>query len=132
MSERLEHPTLYEASEAGPLLLGNRCATCGLAGFPRQQFGCENCGAETLSAAMLCARGALVSFATVHRHAGKDIAAPFVMGEVRLDDGPLIRCTLSSAATSELRIGQIMVGVLEHNPASDADVRELRFKPEQA
>lgn len=132
MSDRLEHPTLYEASELGAVLLGHRCGLCGLAGFPRQSLGCESCGAggDNLKPATFTARGALVSFATVHRHFGKDVAAPFIMGEIGLEDGPLIRCTLSAAAPSDLRIGQIMIGALEHNPLAEADVRELRFKPE--
>lgn len=134
MSERMEHPTLYGLSEAGVTLFGHRCTQCGLAGFPRQTFGCEQCGASgaALAPAELAARGVLASFALVRRHAGGDIAAPFLMGEVRLDDGPLIRCTLSAAAPTDLRIGQIMIGVLEHNPTSSADVRELRFTPEAA
>lgn len=135
MSDRLEHPTLYEASDAGPpVLLGHRCGQCGLAGFPRQSLGCESCGGggDNLKPITLVARGKLVSFAVVHRHAGKDIAAPFIMGEITLDDGPLIRCTLSAETPGALMIGQSMIGVLEHNPAADASVRELRFKPEQA
>ena len=135
MSDRLEHPTLYEASGAGPpVLLGHRCSQCGLAGFPRQSLGCEGCGAggDNLKPITLIAHGKLVSFAVVYRHAGKDIAAPFIMGEINLNDGPLIRCTLSADTPSALTIGQNMIGVLENNPAADASIRELRFKPEQA
>ena len=131
MSGRLEHPSLYQASDGAPLLAGCRCAACGHAGFPYQSFGCEKCGSADLAPAQLRARGALVSFAYVHRHAGKDIAAPFAIGEIRLDDGPLIRCTLSRDARAP-STGQIMVGVLEHNPASEPDVRELRFETEHA
>ncbi|MGC3959449.1 MAG: OB-fold domain-containing protein [Verrucomicrobiota bacterium] len=130
MSGRLEHPSLYQASDGAPLLAGCRCAACGYVGFPFQNFGCEKCGAADLAPTQLRARGTLVSFAQVHRHAGKDIAAPFAIGEIRLDDGPLIRCTLASNAQAQ-RIGQIMVGVLEHNPASEPDVRELRFEAER-
>ena len=131
MSGRLEHPSLYQASDGAPLLAGCRCAACGYVGFPFQNFGCEKCGGADLAPAQLRARGVLVSFAHVHRHAGKDIAAPFAIGEIRLDDGPLIRCTLASGAQAQF-VGQTMVGVLEHNPASEPDVRELRFEAERA
>ncbi len=131
MSGRLEHPCLYQASDGAPLLAGCRCAACGHVSFPYQSFGCEKCGSADPKPAQLRARGTLVSFAQVHRHAGKDIAAPFAMGEIRLDDGPLIRCTLASGTQAQ-RIGEIMVGVLEHNPASEPDVRELRFESERA
>lgn len=130
MSGRLEHPSLYQASDGAPLLAGCRCAACGYVGFPFQNFGCEKCGAADLAPTQLRARGVLVSFAHVHRHAGRDIVAPFSIGEIRLDDGPLIRCTLSSSQ-AQPSLGQIMVGVLEHNPASEPDVRELRFEAER-
>jgi uncharacterized OB-fold protein len=131
VSGRLEHPSLYQEDRDALNLAGCRCAACGHVGFPFQSFGCEKCGSADLAPAPLRARGVLISFAQVHRHGGKDISAPFAMGEIRLDDGPLIRCTLSNAIGAQ-RVGQIMVGVLEHNPASESDVRELRFEAERA
>lgn len=133
MSIRIEHPTLYKEGEPEPLLFAARCTACSRVSFPRQQFGCEACGAhgEAMAPAEITARGTLLSFAAVRKHIGADIAAPFAIGEVRLDDGPVIRCTLDDGLNeSDLRAGQVFVGRLAHNPKSGADVRELRFAPE--
>ena len=48
-------------------------------------------GADPVS---LAAAGVLHSVATVHLHQGHDIEAPFAIGEIQLDDGPLIRATM--------------------------------------
>lgn len=133
MSTRIEHPTLYREGELGPLLLAARCRACSRVSFPRQQLGCEACGAhgEAMAPVEIAARGTLLSFAAVHKHMGADIAAPFAIGEIRLDDGPVIRCTLDDALhEADLRTGQPLIGHLAHNPKSSADVRELRFAPE--
>lgn len=133
MGARIEHPTLYGEGAAGPALYGARCAACGRLSFPRQSFGCEGCGAygEAMAPVELAARGTLLSFAFVRKHMGADIAAPFAIGEIRLDDGPVVRCTLADALDERaLHAGQRVSGVLAHNPKSGADVLELRFAPE--
>lgn len=133
MAARIEHPTLYKEGAAGPSLLAARCATCGRVSFPRQSFGCEACGAHGAAMAdvEIAARGALLSFAIVRKHMGADIETPFAIGEIRLEDGPVIRCTLADGLEeAALRVGQSMTGVMAHNPKSSADVLELRFTPE--
>lgn len=133
MAERIEHPTLYGPGPGGPVLYGSRCRACGRVSFPRQSFGCEACGAhgDAMAPAELAARGALVTFAVVRKHMGGDIEAPFAMGEIRLADGPVIRCTLADdVQEASLRAGQAMTGVLALNPKSSADVVELRFTAE--
>jgi uncharacterized OB-fold protein len=57
--------------------------------------GCDACGAgqDALLTLELPARGTLHSFAVVHVHHG-DLEAPFTIGEVQLDDGPLVRVTM--------------------------------------
>lgn len=133
MSIRIEHPTLYREGTPSPLLLAARCAACSRVSFPRQAYGCEACGArgEALAPVEIAARGTLLSFAAVRKHTGADIAAPFAIGEIRLDDGPVIRCTLDDGIDeAALKSGQTLVGRLAHNPKSSADVLELRFTPE--
>jgi len=77
------------------------------------------------------ARGALISFAVVRKHMGADIETPFAIGEIRLEDGPVIRCTMAHGLDpAALHAGQTVAGVLAHNPKSGADVLELRFAPE--
>jgi len=129
------HPTLYGQLADGALaIFGQRCGACGAVSFPRQPYGCETCGAhgEALAAANLAAEGELVSFAQVHRHHGRDIQAPFVMAEVRLSGGPLIRATLGQRDEAGLRIGAAMTGVLVMGEAASGQALELRFQPKGA
>lgn len=133
----LVHPDLYAARAGGMVnLLGMTCGRCGHVAFPRQRNGCEKCGATDadLTNDELVCRGTLVSYATVHMHQAKTIAAPFVIGEVKLDRGPTLRATMVEATNAALQIGARVVGTLFPAPASgDAPPRlELRFTLEAA
>ena len=131
MAARLEHPTLYAERGGVPILHGARCEACGRTSFPRQSFGCEACGAVALTPVEIAARGTLISFAVVRKHMGADIEAPFAIGEIRLEAGPVIRCTLADGLDpTQWRAGLSVAGVLAHNLKSSADVLELRFAPE--
>jgi len=90
------HQGLYDPEDEAPTLRGTRCAACGSTFFPPLGIGCEVCGAaaDRLTAVPIAAAGVLHSVATVHLHPGNDISAPFALGEIQLDDGPLIRATL--------------------------------------
>jgi ribosomal protein S27AE len=102
----LVHPDLYAARPGGMVnLLGMTCGRCGHVAFPRQRNGCEKCGAtdaDPTNDELVC-RGTLVSYATVHMHQAKTIAAPFVIGEVKLDRGPTLRATMVEATDAALR-----------------------------
>ncbi len=133
MNEELSHPDLYRRADGDTVaLLGMRCSSCGYVAFPRQRFGCDKCGAvgESLRDVELGSSGTLTSFATVHMHQAKSIAAPFVIGEVVLEDGPTVRATMVEADDAALRIGARVVGRLYPAPAApDAPAQkfELRF-----
>lgn len=103
-----------------------RCEGCGTTFFPPFGVGCEVCGAAevALRPAVLAAAGVLYSVATVHHYAGKDIAVPFTMAEVQLDDGPLIRATLLDD-TDVTSIGARVRG--EWVQIDDDQTFELRF-----
>ena len=90
------HPGLYDVDSDVPALRGTRCKGCGTTFFPALGIGCEVCGANdsSLEPISLAATGVLHSVATVHLHQGHDIEAPFAIGEIQLDDGPLIRGTM--------------------------------------
>jgi uncharacterized OB-fold protein len=79
-----------------PSLHGRRCSACGYVFFPPHDFGCESCGAlpERVESMALAGAGVLRSVAVVHRHGGSSIQAPFSVGEIALDDGPMVRAVL--------------------------------------
>jgi uncharacterized OB-fold protein len=132
MSHELTHPDLYRGAGGDSVeLLGIECAKCGFVAFPRQRYGCEKCGAagEALRDVALRSDGTLASYATVHMHQAKTIAAPFVIGEIALDAGPTVRATMVEADDAAMRIGARVRGRLHPAPAApDAPPKlELRF-----
>ena len=124
------HPGLYDPEGGDLTLSGARCGRCGSVFFPPYEIGCEVCGAPgtALRREQLAAAGIVHSVATVHLHAGGDITAPFTMAEIRLDDGPLIRATLTDVADPAV-IGSRAEGrwVPVRTDDAGAEVTELRF-----
>lgn len=111
------HPGLYDPDTEIPSLLGTRCTACGGVFFPPLGIGCEICGAEAnaLQLEPMAADGVLHSVAIVHLHPGRGIEAPFGIGEIQLDAGPLIRATLAelldvSAIGTRMHAGWATVG----------------------
>ena len=89
------HNGLYDTAGDRPVLQGTRCASCHTTFFPALPLGCEVCGSTQLEPIALEATGVLHSVATVHLYQGHDIEAPFAVGEIQLDAGPLIRATMA-------------------------------------
>lgn len=92
---------LYDPDASSPVLTGSRCGECDSIFFPPLAIGCEVCGHEGIESIPIAAAGTLYSVATVHRHSGKGIEAPFTVAEIALDDGPLIRALLAEPAERE-------------------------------
>ena len=123
MMSELKHPELYTADGDSVALLGVCCNRCGHVGFPRQAYGCEKCGAygPDLTDVDIPTKGRLQSFATVHHHPSPSITPPFVIGEVRLDAGLVVRATMVETTDADLEVGAPVIGTLSGAPA------ELRF-----
>ncbi|HEY1447116.1 MAG TPA: hypothetical protein VGF33_01135 [Caulobacteraceae bacterium] len=128
-------PALYRAEGTAavsghPALLGAVCA-CGYAFFPLQSYGCEKCGGVAIEPLALCGAGRLLASARVHLHHGKGREAPFTVGAIKLDDGPIVR-TIIEAGEAELRPGTRMVTSLTTVlDAEGAPRLDLRFAPER-
>lgn len=107
-SPALLKPTLYSKNTDDafdpPFLLGRACS-CGHVFFPPQDFGCEKCGNTGMAIKPLRLEGTghLLSWATVHMHARDYPKAPFVVGKVALDGGPVIRALLRVGSEAGLR-----------------------------
>jgi len=117
-------------ASGSPVLSGMKCETCGHIAFPQQSYGCEKCGEHSqIHGEKLACIGYLTSFATVHLHHAKNVAAPFVIGEVRLESGPTIRITMVENATDSLAIGAPVQGVFfKSTQAAIEETAELRFQ----
>jgi len=127
-------PTLYRPegtpdAPTHPALLGGVCAG-GHVFFPLQHYGCERCGSVDLKPKALSGVGRLLASARVHLHAGKSREAPFTVGSIQLDDGPIVR-TLILDHDAALQAGTRMATTLVR--VADAEGRaclDLRFEPE--
>ena len=126
-------PALYRA-EGGPAapdrpaLIGGECA-CGHVFFPLQPYGCEKCGGLELKEKALSGVGTLLASARVHLHAGKGREAPFTVGAIALDDGPIVR-TLIEGNGGDLHPGDRMATTLVAvTDAEGAPSLDLRFTP---
>jgi len=127
-------PTLYRSEgTAGaptrPALLGGVCDN-GHVCFPLQHYGCERCGSVDLRPRPLAGVGRLLASARVHLHASKSREAPFTVGAIELDEGPIVR-TLILADDGPLAAGSRMATVLV--PVADAEgcaCLDLRFELE--
>jgi uncharacterized OB-fold protein len=124
-------PALYRAEGSPkdpdhPALLGGECANCGYVFFPLQAYGCERCGSLKLDPCVLTGGGRLLASARVHIHPGKTREAPFTVGSIALDDGPIVRTLVEGSG--DLRPGLRMVTTLV--PVTDAEGAprlDLRF-----
>lgn len=133
MTELLK-PGLYSPegtadAPAHPALIGGAC-TCGHVFFPMQAYGCEKCGSTAIAPRLLSGRGRLIASSRVHLHAGKGREAPFTVGSIVLDDGPMVRTLLADTPTSPVagqRVHTVLVSVAD---ASGSPRLDLRFAPD--
>jgi uncharacterized OB-fold protein len=127
-------PALFARQEGDlPVLLGGRCE-CGFVFFPMQTFGCERCGrvGDALQPKSLRGRGRLRAAATVHVHADPHRKAPFVVGTIELDDGPVIRTLLLDAPPDHAAPGTPVEAVLIPIDTDAGRMLDLRFRAVQS
>jgi uncharacterized OB-fold protein len=89
-------------------LVGNVCMKCGTKHFPPRQV-CPNCRGTEFEAFRFSGKGELYSFTTLRQGpAGFESYAPYSVGMIRLDEGPLVEAMLTDANEEELAIGARM------------------------
>lgn len=110
-----------------PHLLGQQCRTCSTIAFPPNPHGCERCGAPPaeLLEHPLEGRGRLTAFATTHLPPRKDMAAPFTVGVIKLDAGPVIRALMTGPTSDALAVGDAVQAQII---TTDKGARQLRFE----
>jgi uncharacterized OB-fold protein len=131
---RAVDPNLYDPAAPEPALRGTRCARCDTVFFPPLRWGCEVCGGsgDGLTEESVPTGGVLRSFAVVHLSMHPEVAAPYTIGEIQLDAGPVIRALMTSPDGQGLVIDQ-RVRAVWHTRKQDAgvDVIEPRFAAEE-
>ena len=128
-------PALYRAEGSAaapdhPALLGGACA-CGYVFFPLQHYGCERCGGLDLQPKILSGAGELLASARVHLHPGKGREAPFTVGSIRLDDGPIVRTLIEVDESDPHPGGRMATRLVEALDLEGAPCLDLRFAIER-
>jgi uncharacterized OB-fold protein len=138
MVQTLLKPKVYRlADEYGRrvTLIGGRCIKCRFVFFPFQTAGCETCGAhgDDIKPVDLAPTGTLLAWTTVHMHGKPYPAAPFIVGKVRLTDGPVVRgildCADETALSYELDLKGVLISV-DH--PTNGQTLDFRFRPSDA
>jgi uncharacterized OB-fold protein len=95
----------YDASRRRKLAV-QRCDACGATFFPAVDV-CPTCFHERLSWIDCSGSGEVFSFVVVHHvhHPAFAARVPYVVAEVRLDEGPRMRSNVVGVAPAEVRVG---------------------------
>jgi hypothetical protein len=89
-------------------LVGNVCLKCGAKHFPPRQV-CTECRGTAFEAFRFSGKGELYSFTTLRQApAGFEEFAPYAVGMIKLDEGPMVEAMLTDVSEDELEIGMRM------------------------
>ncbi|MCC6434847.1 MAG: hypothetical protein IT196_07455 [Acidimicrobiales bacterium] len=96
-------------------LAASTCAVCGLVAVPPEPIGCERCGAAaaTMEHTFVPAAGSVTACAVVHHHVAPEPPTPFVVVEIALDAGPVVRSLLRGASPDTVVIGGRVTGAVD-------------------
>ena len=99
-------------------LHGACCRSCGYISVPAQQFGCESCGAHgiDLTDFELRGRGTVLAAVRVYDRLVPCLGKPVVIGNVLLDQGPLLRARLEDGVQSGTAV-RAVAGSMDDHPA---------------
>jgi uncharacterized OB-fold protein len=87
-------------------LEGAVCKQCGAKFFPPRDV-CTECRSEEMEPREFDGHGELYSFTTLHQAPmGFESYVPYVVGIIKLDDGPMVEAQITDANPEELKIGQ--------------------------
>ena len=121
-----------ETSGDQPYLIGSKCRICGYVSFPKRE-ACVKCRAlGTTEEIKLEMYGTLQTF-TVMQVGPPDFPPPYLMGYVKLDEGPVVFTLLTGCEVRDdaLHIGQKMELVID-KVKQDNQGNEIigwKFKP---
>ena len=103
-------------------LRGGRCSVCGQVSVPPDLYGCPACGASAAAIETIAfsGGGSLIGFVTVWQKLHPERDPPFVIGSIRLREGPLIGAVMA-AEEPELRIGAPVRAILVPNTGAESE-----------
>jgi uncharacterized OB-fold protein len=104
----------YDAAREQTLAV-QRCEECGNVLFPARD-GCPNCFSDKLEWLECSGGGEIFSFVVVHHvyHAAFADRTPYVVAEIKLDEGVRMRANVIGAEVGEVRIGMRVLAAFEN------------------
>ena len=87
-------------------LEGTVCANCGAKFFPPRQV-CTECKSSNLQSHEFAGHGEIYSFTTVSQAPlGHEGNLPYIVGMVKLDEGPMVEAQITDVNPRDVKIGQ--------------------------
>lgn len=113
-------------------LIGNRCVKCGAKFFPPRQV-CPECRGTQFEALQFSGKGELYSFTTIRTApAGFESQAPYAVGMIKLDEGPLVEAQLTDVNPEQLEVGlrvEMVTRKLREEGEAGLIVYGYKFRP---
>jgi uncharacterized OB-fold protein len=103
----------YDATRLKTLCV-QRCDSCGSTFFPAVDV-CSQCFGERLSWIECSGQGEVFSFVVVHHvyHPAFATRTPYVVADVKLDEGPRMRSNIAGVAAGDVHVGMRVKAAFE-------------------
>lgn len=113
-------------------LIGNHCLNCGAKYFPPRQV-CTECHATTFEPFQFSGKGNLYSFTTLRQApTGFEDYAPYSVGMIKLDEGPMVEAQLTDVNPEDLEIEmrvEMVTRKLREDGAAGLILYGYKFRP---
>jgi uncharacterized OB-fold protein len=113
-------------------LIGNRCLNCGTKFFPPRRV-CTECRGTEFEPFQFSGKGALYSYTTLRQPpAGFENQAPYSVGMIQLDEGPMVEAQLTDLNLDELEVGmrvEMVTRKLREDGEAGLIIYGYKFRP---
>jgi uncharacterized OB-fold protein len=128
----VEVPRHWRTQKARYALEGIQCESCAGVAFPPRDL-CPDCQSPSVRPCQLSGRGEVYSYSTVFAGPnGFAEFAPYVVGLVRLEEGPLVAAQLTDLSEGEVAIGmpvEMITRRLREDGSKGIVVYGYKFRP---
>ena len=113
-------------------LIGNRCVNCGSKFFPPRRV-CTECRGTEFEPFQFSGKGVLYSYTTLRQPpAGFETQAPYPVGMIKLDEGPMVEAQLTDLNPDELEVGlrvEMVTRKLREDGEAGLIIYGYKFRP---
>ena len=128
----MQLPRYHRLRQSFYRLEGSRCANCERAFFPPRKL-CRDCRSTSLETYLFAGSGTLYSYSQMTQSPrGFSNVGPYVVGMVKLDEGPTIMAQLTDVDGVDLRIGmplEMVTRKIQENSTHGYIVYGYKFRP---